>query len=88
MEKNAIFVNVKPILVYFIYGDIIGEQVVAMEEKLKEMYPDRDTDVIHAETERDKYKILNRFNFEEIDSYIGDLWWNEICEEYDGDDDL
>ncbi|MHA2039076.1 MAG: hypothetical protein ACW98X_21840 [Promethearchaeota archaeon] len=86
-DKNSIFVVMKPVIVYFVSGEIVGDQIVEMEEKLKEFYSDRTTNVIHVDSEKEKYEILEDYNVEEVDSYIAEILWQEIEDNYDEDSD-
>jgi hypothetical protein len=74
------------VIVYFISGDIIGEHVVAMEEKMAEVYPNRTTNIIHVDSEEEKYRVLSTYNVEEMDGYMADVLWQAI-EDYDEDTD-
>ena len=76
----------KPVIVYFISGDIIGEHIVAMEEAMKKAYPNRTTNVIHVDSEEEKYKILSEYNVVEMEAYLANTIWQAI-EDYDEDTD-
>ena len=83
-NKSLYLSTMKPVLVYFISGDFDEWHVLLMEEKLKQIHPDRDTDVFYVDSEEEKYKLLSIYNLEEIDPYVGDLLWEAIDEEDDG----
>ena len=84
--NNNYICLMKPVIVYFVDGDIIGEHIVAMEEVMKSTYPDRTVNVIHVEDEEEKYEILSEYNIEEMDSYLANTIWQSI-EDYDENSD-
>ena len=71
----------KPVIVYFVTGDIIGDQIVAMEDKMEALYPNRTTNVVHVESESEKYEILSRYNVEEMNSFLAETLWQQVEED-------
>jgi len=72
----------QPVLVYFISGEFSEDNVIDMEKKLDQMYPDRDTDVFHVVDEEHKYRMLSTYNIEEVNSYTGDKLWESIEDDF------
>jgi len=77
-NKSLYLLDMKPVLVYFISGDFLGEHVEAMEDKLKEMYPDRECDVFYVDSEEEKFRLLDTYNLEELEGYLGNKLWEAI----------
>jgi len=76
--KSLYLFHMKPVIAYFISGEFDGDHVVSMEDKLKELYPDRTSQVVHVPDEETKYRILSSYNIEEVDPYVADMLWQQI----------
>lgn len=76
--KILTFVSMRPVIVYFISGDMDGEHIVIMEEALEDMFPNRNTDIIHVDSEQEKDYLINKYNIEELDAGLVEILWNEV----------
>lgn len=73
----------KPVLAYFISGELNGEHVEIIEETMKYMFPTRYTTVFYVKNISEKNRILDELNVEELDDPgLIDILWKAV-DEYD-----
>jgi hypothetical protein len=65
----------RPLLVYFVSGIVEGEFIIALEDELQKMFPNRYTSLIHVDFPKQKEWWLENMNVEELEKGLVDVLW-------------
>ena len=78
----------KPVLTYFISGEVNGKHVNIIEDEMIRMFPNRHTTVFWVKSIKEKNQMLDIFNLEELeDPGLIDILWQAVDAREDGDSD-